>query len=128
MVAIVHAIYEHLNRSDADAVARLCAEDFELDMTGRVFNPDTYKGREDLRRFLDEVHDAWASYHWRVEETHVSGDAVVAMLHCTARGHESGPEVDWRVAWVWRFRQGVAVSARFHRDPSQALDAVGLQN
>jgi len=126
-VATVHAIYEHLNRGDAESAARLCADDFELDMTERVFNSDTYEGAADLHRFLDGVHDAWASYHWTVEETRVSGDAVVAMLHCRARGHGEGPEVDWRVAWVWRFRDCVAVSARFHRDPAQALDAAGLR-
>ena len=122
----VRAIYQDLNRGDAEAVAGRCADDFVLDMTGRVFNPDTSEGAEGWRRFLYGVHDAWESYRWDVEDTQVVGDAVVAMLHCTAQSREDSPPVDWHVAWIWAFDDGVAVSARFHRDPQDALESVGL--
>ena len=124
--AIVRSIYDHLNRSDIQAVADLCDDKVELDMTGRVFNPETYRGREGLERFYQDVTDAWESYVWGVEETRDAGDTVIAMLHCTGQSRAEGPGVDWRVAWAWRFSDGRPVAIKFYRDRAEALEAAGL--
>jgi ketosteroid isomerase-like protein len=123
---IVRLAYEHLNRGDVEGLIELCEHDFLMDMSERVFNPDTYNGADGIRRFYEGVRDAWESYHWEVEETHIVDDSVVAMLHCQGQGREGGPQVDWRVAWVWRFRGGRPVSLRFYRDRAQALKAAGV--
>jgi len=126
-VDAVRSAYEYLNRGDAESLAEMCADDFRMDMTERVFNPDIYKGSDGVRRFLEGVRDAWESYHWSVEETLVAGDGVVAMLHCQAQGHKGSPRVDWHVAWLWRFEGETPVSVRFYRDPDSALEAVRLR-
>jgi ketosteroid isomerase-like protein len=126
-VEMVRRIYEQLNRGDVEGVVELCDDDFLMDMSERVFNPDTYRGHDGIRRFYEGVSDAWESYRWAVEETRVAGDSVVAMLHCQGKSREGGPEVDWRVAWLWKFRRGRPVSLRFYRDRSKALEAAGLQ-
>jgi ketosteroid isomerase-like protein len=125
-VEIVLAAYEHLNRGEVDALIELCDDDFRMDMSERVFNPDTYQGSDDIRRFYEGVRSAWETYHWEVEQTRTVGDAVVAMVHCRGQGRESGPWAEWDVAWLWRFRHGRPVSLRFYRDPPRALKAVGL--
>jgi len=125
-VQLVHRIYERLNQGDVEGLVELCADDFLMDMSERVFNPDTYRGQGGIRRFYEGVWDIWESYRWNVEETHVAGDSVVAMLLCHAQSR-GGPQVDWRVAWLWKFREEVPVSVRFYRDRSQALEAVGLR-
>jgi ketosteroid isomerase-like protein len=125
-VEIVRAAYAHLNRGDVEALIDLCDDDFLMDMSERVFNPDIYRGRDDIRRFYQGVRDVWKSYRWDVEETRADGDSVVAMLHCHAQGREHGPPVDWHVAWLWRFQNGRPVSLRFYRDPARALKAAGL--
>lgn len=122
----VRSAYGLLNDGDIDGFVQLCSDDFEMDMTERVFNPDTYHGADGIRRFYEGVQEVWESYHWGVEEARGAGDSVVAMLHCTAQSRESGPGVDWRVAWVWKFRQGRPASLRFYRDRADALKAVGL--
>jgi ketosteroid isomerase-like protein len=124
---IVRAAYKHLNRGDIEGLINLCDDDFQMDMSERVFNPDTYRGHDDLRRFYDGVRSVWESYRWDVEETHVAGDLVVAMLHCQAQGREGGPPVDWHVAWLWKFQRGRPVSLRFYRDSARALEAAGLR-
>jgi hypothetical protein len=48
------------------------------------------------------------------------------LLHCEGRSREGGPGVDWRVAWLWKFRGDRAASLRFYREPAKALDAAGL--
>jgi ketosteroid isomerase-like protein len=124
---IVRAAFEHLNRGDVEGLIDLCDDDFLMDMSERVFNPDTYRGHDDIRRFYEGVRSVWESYQWHVEETRVVGDLVVAMLHCQGQGREAGPQVDWRVAWLWKFRRGRPVSLRFYRDRARALEAAGLR-
>jgi ketosteroid isomerase-like protein len=125
-VETVRRIYEHLNRGDVEGVVELCDDDFMMDMTERVFNPETYKGHDGIRRFYEGVKDVWESYRWDVEEARVAGDSVVAMLHCRGQGRQGGPGVDWRVAWLWRFQGGRPVYLRFYRERAKALEAVGL--
>ena len=50
-VEIVGQIFERLNRGDVEGVVELCDDDFVMDMTERVFNPDTYQGHAGIRRF-----------------------------------------------------------------------------
>jgi ketosteroid isomerase-like protein len=123
---IVRRIYDGLNQLDADEVIELCEDDISMDMSERVFNPDVYRGHEGIRRFCRDVGEAWESYRWDVEETRPVGDSVVVMLHCQGHSREGAPGVDWRVAWLWELRDGRAVSVRFYRDRSKALEAVGI--
>jgi ketosteroid isomerase-like protein len=122
----VGRIYERLNLGDVEGVVELCDDDLVMDMSERVFNPDTYRGHDGIRRFYEGVTDAWESYQWTLEETRVTGDTVVAMLRCVARSREAGPGVDWRVAWLWKLREGRPVFLRFYRDRADALEAAGL--
>jgi ketosteroid isomerase-like protein len=125
-VEIVLAAYEHLNRGDVDALIALCDDDFEMDMTERVFNPDIYRGSHDLHRFYEGVRSAWDTYRWTVEETRAANDAVVAMVYCRGQGRQGGPWAEWHVAWLWRLARGRLVSVRFYRDPPTALGALGV--
>jgi ketosteroid isomerase-like protein len=126
-VEIVRRIYDRMNRGDVEGVVQLCHEDVVIDMSGRVFNPDVYHGHDGIRRFHAGVQDAWESYQWGIEDTRTTGDAVVAMLHCHGRSREGGPDVDWRVAWVWTLQGGRAATVRFYRDRMRALEATGLR-
>jgi ketosteroid isomerase-like protein len=124
-VEIVLRAYEHLNRGDVDALIDLCDDEFVMDMSERVFNPDIYRGRDDIWRFYGEVRNAWESYQWDVEETQANGDSVVAMLHCHGQSREGGPPVDWRVAWLWELRDRRLIALRFYRDRTAAVEALG---
>jgi len=123
---IVRTAYGHLNSMDAEALIAMCDLDFKMDMSGRVFNPETYEGADGVREFVADVAECWESYRWNVEQTRTADASVVALLHCEARGRD-GMAVDWRVAWLWTFRGARPVSVRFFRDQSDALKAAGLQ-
>jgi len=126
-VKVARRIYERLNRGDVQPLVELCDDDFVMDFSERVFNPDTYRGHDGIRRFYAGVKDVWESYRWDVEETRVAGDSVVALLYCRGQGRQGGPPADWRVAWLWKFREGRPVYLRFYRDRAQALETLGLQ-
>ncbi len=125
-VEIVRRAYDHLNRGDVEGLERICDDDFVMDLSERVFNPATYRGHSGIQQFVTDVNEAWERYHWEVEDTLIAGDSVVALLHCEGRSRQGGPEVDWRVAWLWKFEAGRPVSLRFYRDRDQALEAAGL--
>jgi ketosteroid isomerase-like protein len=125
-VEIVRRAYELLNQGDIEGFVGLCDDDFVMDMSERVFNPETYRGHEGIRRFHRDVEEAWESYRWDVEEARTTGDSVVALLHCRAKSREDAPPVDWRVAWIWHFENGRPASLRFCREREKALEAVGL--
>jgi ketosteroid isomerase-like protein len=126
-VETVRRAYELLNRGDLEGFIGLCSDDFLMDMSERVFNPDTYRGHEGIRRFHRDVTEAWESYQWDVEEARATGDSVVALLHCHGKSREGAPPVDWRVAWLWSFEEGRPTSLRFYRDRAKALEAAGLR-
>jgi ketosteroid isomerase-like protein len=125
-VETVHRAYELLNQGDVEGLVGLCRDDFVMDMSERVFNPETYEGQDGIRQFHKDVKDAWESYQWHVEEALATGDAVVALLYCHGKSSEGAPPVDWRVAWIWNFEQGRPCSLRFYRNRTDALEAVGL--
>jgi ketosteroid isomerase-like protein len=125
-VEVVRRAYERMNEGDAEGLAALCDEKFVMDMSERVFNPDTYQGREGIARFLKDVREAWESYQWKVEDALVAGDLVVAMVHCEGRSRMGGPDVEWRVAWIWKIKDERALSLRFYRNRAEALEAAGL--
>ena len=56
-VEVVRSAYEHLNRGDVEGLVALCDDDFRIDMSERVFNPDTYRGQDGIRRFYAGVQD-----------------------------------------------------------------------
>ena len=122
-VEIVRRAHDALNGGDIDAVVALCDPEFRLDMSDRVFNPAVYEGHDGLRRFYAEVRDVWDRYTWEPEELIERGDLVVALLRSSAIGRESGIELEWRTAIVWRVQQGRAMSLRFFRDREAALAA-----
>jgi ketosteroid isomerase-like protein len=125
-VEVVRRFYDRLNAGDLEGMIELCDARFVMDMTQRVFNPDRYEGPDGIRRFYRDVMDAWEAYHWEVEDTRTADDVVVAMLHCHGHSRHGGPEVDWRVAWLFWFERGTPVSLCFYRERDEALEAAGL--
>jgi len=122
-VEIVRRAHEALNSGDMDALVKVCAPEFRLDMSDRVFNPAVYEGHAGIRRFYSEVRDVWESYVWDPEELIERGSDVVALLRSTGRGRGSGVEVERETAMVWTLREGRATAVRFFRDREEALKA-----
>jgi ketosteroid isomerase-like protein len=124
---VVRRAYEALNAGDIDGLLAFCHDDFTLDMSDRVFNPDMYRGREEVRRFYAEVLDTWERYVWEPEELHETGDLIVALVRTRGSGRGSGLEIDRKAAMTWTLRHGRVSELRFYRDRAAALEAAGLE-
>jgi ketosteroid isomerase-like protein len=126
-VEIVRRAHEALNAGNIDELVTFCHDDFQLDMSDRVFNPATYQGHDGIRQFYSEVQEVWERYVWEPEEMLDEGDVVVALLRTEGRGRGSGVEIDRKTAMIWTLRGGKALRLRFYREPKSALEAVRLR-
>jgi ketosteroid isomerase-like protein len=125
---IVRRAHDALNRGDAEELAALCAPDFRLDMSDRVFNPEVYSGHDGIRRFVAEVHEVWETFTWEPVDVKEVGDAVLTLVHSVGRGRGSGLEIDRDSAMLWRIPEETLLALTFYRDPSAARQAAGIDS
>jgi ketosteroid isomerase-like protein len=118
---LVARAYAALADRDFDSLRELADPDFELDVTDRVLNPDTYRGEEGLRRFLAEVDELWESMDMNVERLVERGDEVLALLLVHITGRSSGLQLEDRIAQHWWARDGKLVRMRVRADQEAAL-------
>jgi ketosteroid isomerase-like protein len=123
---VVRRAHDALNRGDARALAELCAPDFRLDMSDRVFNPEVYSGHDGIRRFVTEVHEVWETFTWEPTDLKEAGNFVLAEVHSVGRGRGSGLEIDRRSGMLWEIREETLLAMTFYRDPFAARKAAGI--
>src|SRR5438270_13349385 len=98
----------------------------EIDLSRRVFNPETYKGFDGLVRLNDELREVWAEWKVTPERIVAVGDSVVSIETVRGRGRGSGLETEARYASIWTFANGRVTRVQLGFDPDEALKAVGL--
>jgi ketosteroid isomerase-like protein len=74
------------------------------------------------RRWLD----AWDEVRTDLEDVAAKDENVVASVHMIGRGKASGVEVDVRIHFHFKVRDGKVVYTFEHLDKAQALEAAGL--
>lgn len=110
-----------------ERLSDLHATDAQIDMSGRVFNPDMYTGEAGLRRLLREIREVWHEFRVTPERFVDAGDRVVVIESIRGRGRTSDVPVESRSASVWTLRDGRIIHMKTSYDPQEALEAVGLE-
>lgn len=87
----------------------------------------TFRGREEVRKGLQGLVDAFADLRLEVSEMRDLGDRVLATGRLRAHGTESGVEIESPWAYLVEYRSGKAIWIRAFLDPKEALDAAGLR-
>jgi ketosteroid isomerase-like protein len=125
-VATVRAIFDAINRGDLDEAFAKVPEDFFVDWSESIApESGVYRGRDEVRRIFTASTEPWSEVEYFETEVIEMGDLVVRVGGIRARGKGSGLEVMARGAQVWTFRDGTPVSARFHQNKEEALEAIG---
>ena len=116
--------YEALNEGDIEACLAVLAPDAVWRESTELPGATEVRGREEIRRFLDEFLEPWAEIHQEIEDVRVEGDRIALLIRLKAVGRESGVEVATRYAHVWTFRDGQGVDVDAYRDQEDALAAL----
>ncbi len=118
--------YEAFNRRDLNAVFELLDPDFELVTDERVLFAGTYRGRNEIRRLLQDQEEVFGQLTMEPYEFFEAGGRVVAFVRQRARGQASGAEVEITIGHLWTIRDGRAVRMQGFPQREKALEAAGL--
>jgi ketosteroid isomerase-like protein len=84
-----------------------------------------YRGHEGLRRWWQDLLEAWPDYHVEVVELRDLGDTTLVQAKVGGHAADSGIEVRQTSWHVWRWRQGKAVWFAVFTSEAEALAAIG---
>jgi ketosteroid isomerase-like protein len=105
--------------------------DYEIDPEVEVmsrFQAEPFRGRDGLRRWVDEIGDQFNEWELSVDELRDAGDQVVVLGHVRVRGQKSGVEFDQPMANLVTVRDGRLLRLEFFASPAEALEAAGLRS
>jgi ketosteroid isomerase-like protein len=125
-VEILTRLVEAWNRADVAAILALFHAECEVVFPPEVPEPGPFRGRAELRGWVEGFLEAWESHRAEVVELTVQGDVVLAMLHLSGRGSGSAIELDETDAHVFTFRGDKIIGWRNFAERSEALEAAGL--
>jgi ketosteroid isomerase-like protein len=112
-VHVVHAIYAAFARRDIDAALAHVADDVEFEpsgtsqLTGRT---EPYRGHDGLREYFADAARVWDELTLHADDVRAMAGSVIVFGH--AEGRVGGAPVRRGVVWVWRIRDGKAISMR----------------
>jgi ketosteroid isomerase-like protein len=87
-----------------------------------------YRGHEGTRRYMQDLADAWDVARAEIDDTLGIGDVVVLVGRIHYRGRGSGIESATAAGWMLKFRGGKLLRFHAFREPTQALEAAGLED
>ena len=125
-IETLRGVYEAISRGDWDTAFRDTHPDFEYRIADRDPRTGTYRGREEVRRALEDELEAFEEVVPEPEQFFQRGDQIVVFVRVRSRPRGSSATVEIRVAHLWTMRDGKA--ARFELFPvrEEALEAVGM--
>ena len=89
-------------------------------------NHSPSRGIDGAMRVRSHWLESWEDQDIDLEQFVAQGGNVVVTCHVTARGRGSGIEVDTRLHFHFRLRDGKVVHIYEHLDRAEALEAAGL--
>jgi ketosteroid isomerase-like protein len=101
--------------------------EIEWTTTGPFRESATYRGHEEVRRYLGARLDVFEDVPVEPQELIDAGARVVVVARMSGRGKQSGAPVERTLASVGSLRDGMLVRIRNYPTKAEALEAVGLR-
>jgi len=120
-VELVRRIIEALNRGDLDGMLAHMHPDFEWRPLEASPVARVYRGREQVRRYVEDWLSTFESLRLDLEDPTEVADSVVVVVRGHGRGRASGVELDSRFCQVWTMRRGTAVGMAEYATREQGL-------
>jgi ketosteroid isomerase-like protein len=126
-VELAREVMSALSRGDYDRLVTLADPEVEWrSFFAELGEGGVYRGLDGMRRYLDDLADAWEVVRADVDDVIGVGNVVLLVGRIHYRGKGSGAEDETPAGWMLKFRQGKVIRFRAFRDPEQALEAAGL--
>ena len=93
---------------------------------GALGTEQTYSGHDGFVQSILDIGAVFDDMQFVTERLTAIDDRVLAIVTMTARGRESGVEVQQVVGHIWTLREGLVVHVEVHASAAEALEAVGL--
>ena len=123
---LIRDAYEAGNRRDWDAMFANFHPDAEWESDPRVPNAGIFRGRDEVRRFIEDQDAPFESTVAEIERLIPSGDQVVALVKVKRRMRGSTAEMEIRIAHLWTLRDGKFARVQSFAERERALEAAGL--
>jgi ketosteroid isomerase-like protein len=126
-VEIVRRDVAARNARDWVGLAEIWHPDIELEVAAGA---GTYRGVDQITRFLDSVSDLFSEYRVEAEEMVDAGDRVVSVERLAGRGLKGSDAETWVYETLFRlisFKDGKIWRVKEYPTLAGALDAAGLQ-
>jgi ketosteroid isomerase-like protein len=126
-VDVVRQIFAAFEQRDPDLIMSVCRADMVFEpVTAQIATVgEPYRGRDGMRRYLEDVASVWQELRLAPEEFHeADGGVVVATGRVYAWG--AGRVIDAPTGWLWRIEDGMITYGRVFPTAAAALEAAGL--
>ena len=120
-IDVVRDLIDDLNEGRVDELIGRIDLDFEWTPLEHSPVARPYRGREQVRGYVEDWLATFDSLHLELEELREVGERVIASVHGHGRGRLSGIELHNSFCQVWMFRSGTPTCMREYRDLDQAL-------
>ena len=126
-IELVRRFHEGWIEADLSLVLETIHPDMEFDWTeSRAPFRGVYRGTDGMRRYWDEVQEAWESLRPELEEIiDCGGGRLVTPSTVRGRARSSGIELEARGAILWVVRDGRIAIGKLFQTKDEALEAAG---
>lgn len=125
-VELIQGVEAAFNRGDIEAMLGHLSPEAEWEIAENNPAARTLHGTEEIRAYLEDWRDTVQGLHYTASRYIDAGDAVVQVGTISGQAGLDGPELTVPLAFVTRFRDGVAVRTEEYLDPARALEAAGV--
>jgi ketosteroid isomerase-like protein len=122
----LRARYAAVSSGDRAAIYRDVQPGFTLKTPDSFPSPETYLGREEATRFVEDFWGPFDEVIIEPQEFFESDDRIVALLQVRLRHKGSSAFVEIQVANLWTMRDGKPSRCEWFPEHGKALEAVGL--
>jgi uncharacterized protein len=122
-VDLVRRIYDALLQDDLDAALQFMDQEIEYVNPDYAVESGRRYGHEGIRANVENTRVSFGYWRFLPEELIDAGDEVVVVGRFSARGRDSGLEIDRRQSRLWAIRNGKVVRYQWFDGPDEALRA-----
>jgi ketosteroid isomerase-like protein len=125
-VELVRRGFEAMSEEGGEGMLPFVHPDFEVTTPASLAaEPDTYRGREGVRRWFDSFYEAVDEIRFEAHEYRAVGEKVVVPFTMRVRGRTTGIEAEQTAVQVWQLREGKVFRMEIFATVDEAMEALG---